>query len=337
MNALKLNIIVEFIFRNCRFSLDKLLCANICIAIFILPVHANENKIELEQKLVMAGDKLISQIVWPEESNKIGFKSMVIGDVFDIGDSKNTYPHDPSSNINVINPFNCHANSISPILECGFILWNDDSRYSKAHRDLGVAFGDKVNLSFNTILLKTPSNKEINSHKFGAGKIARIEITNDNPSPDFVTKSVRYFSDNLNAKPFVKTSYLKPEGVFSANCLKVIKRVEGKPISELSLKDNNSYEKCNNEASLRILTGKALSGRYVIYSWNEPESLYKVVISSSELKMNVGDAGTVILPSDVSIVIEINQIDKVVAWKKEIEKIEAEFETEKNNKSKSDF
>ena len=234
-------------------------------------------------------------------------------------------------------PFVCKFNGLLPLFECKMILWNNPKDYPQKLQDMNSAFGDSVKLQFNVLLQRAIGRTEINEKKYGSGQIESINITNERPSRDFVAKATSYFSEKLNSQPTVRTIYKNPTEVYSKKCIESARRIENKAISELSLKDQNELKKCEDEAALAILSGKAASGRQTVYTWKTSEGKANVTIGSSESTISIGGGMPQIESNSVIILIELNVKDAIATWVEGIKKIKAEYAKESGNKTKSDF
>ena len=314
------------------------------IALILLHHPASATDISSELLLensLPASNKFIESIIWPQESEKLGFKNLSIGDSFNLEDTQNIHAYvkerDSFSYNNPTIPFVCKFNGLAPLFECKMTLWNDPKNYPQKLQDMNSAFGDSVNLQFGVLLQRAIGRTEINEKKYGSGRILSIIITNNRPSHDFVAKATSYFSEKLNSQPTVRTIYKNPTEVYSKKCIESTKRIENKAISEMSLKDQNELKKCEYEASQAILSGKATSGRQTVYKWSPSKGRADVTIGSSESTISIGGDMSQISSNSVQILIELNAKDALATWGKSLKKIEAEYATESGNKTKSDF
>lgn len=178
--------------------------------------------VELFDKLLSAGNVLIESIKWPIGGEKLGFKDFSIGDSFNLnsGDvhayTKAFYSVPRQGEI-----FNCRLDGYMPLVRCRMM-------------PLQTAFGESVRLNFTVLLSRTLDKAGIEKNEFGAGRILSIEIENDKPSSDFLVKAKDFFSDKLNSKPKVHTTYKNATGIYSKKCIETISRIEKKPILALS-------------------------------------------------------------------------------------------------------
>jgi hypothetical protein len=294
----------------------------------------------LLEKSLPASNKFIESVNWPQEREKLGFKSLSLGDTFNLEDKgivhAYTNERDAVSMSGTTEPFTCKFTGLAPLFICKMRLYNNP-KFPQTLQDMTSAFGNSVELELTVLLQRAIGKTEINNKKYGSGRIVNITITNERPSRDFVARATSYFSEKFNSQPTVRTIYKNPTEVYSKICIESKKRIENKAASELSLKDQNDLKKCEEEATLVILSGKATSGRRTGYTWKPSEGRANVTITSSESNISIGGSTPQILSNSVQIKIELNLNNAGDIWLEDIKKVRMQHAAESGNKSKSDF
>jgi hypothetical protein len=293
----------------------------------------------LFEKSLPETNKFINSLVWPAEAEKIGFKSLLIGDSFNLDDFKNvrTYVYDRDSLATKGEPFVCKFVKVVPVFDCKMVLLSNSKDYSQKLKDMNTAFGEPIKLKFNVMLSNAITQAEIDKYVFGTGLIQEITITNDQSTRDFVLNAASYFTEKLNYQPKTKTIFKNPAEIYTKICTEIVKRVENKAVSTLSIKEQNELKKCEDEAALIVLSGKATSGKQTRYEWKSTEGKVHVVIISEESNLSIGTSTPQISSNSTSIYVGLNLRNSLAAWKDGIKKIKDDYAKESTTKSKTDF
>ena len=274
-----------------------------------------------------ADNQIIQSIQWPSIDDTIAFKSIFIGEKFNLeGNQVHLYVHEGSWNSipSQRTPFMCTPWYILQDYDKAVYLFNckiillEEHHYPQAIQAMTTAFGDSVQVSFGVILNRTlPKSEvmlpksEVKNGPLGHGRIFDIDLKNSDPATGFVARAVRYFSKKFSLKPVVRISYHNPHSVYSKECARQMLTIGDKSMSTLSLNDLAELKKCNSQATLAILSGKASSARTVTYFWEPPNKFYNVQVGSVET--NLDDQGGKLIPTvgNAEIFLQL-KIDKVM-------------------------
>lgn len=316
--------------------------AGLIVASFLQFHNASAENIpaSVYQRYMEAGNKFIASITWPSNAEKLGFKHLALGDNFDFsGPLIYSYVHDHQDAPNNAQPLLCQYKGewyAAPVVECSVIFWVGNS-YPEELMELKTAFGEYVKVKVGVFLNKTLSFEEINNRQFGQGRISSIKITNEKPLATYNKNAIDYFTDKLKVAPQTAATYQNPQQLYSKSCLTSTQKLENKPRQSWTVAEEKEAKKCEAEAMLAFLSGKANTVRTQVYSWTSSQKEYVAFLLSREVAVNAN--GTNLLSAQkTEITIKLGNIKSAEeAYHAELTKITAEWRGSANNSRKGDF
>lgn len=293
--------------------------------------------IGLRERGLFAGNDLITSFPWPTDIEKLGFKSIILGDEFNLqGSFVHAYTTERDSYFQNGKPFSCQFNDPKPIAICKVTIWSGRS-FPQDIADLNTAFGVPVKMNFMVLLSKVPTVADIAANKFGRGRIFSIEIRNSASDQAFIDRVMEFFTKKYNIQPTIVKTFKKPAEIYSAGCLESNNRIAKIPTINLSLNDKNELKRCDAEATNAIFSGKAFAGSNSTYKWQLSDKFYVVTLTSSETRISTGNGGYVMSSNNAQITIQPSADAQIQAYNVKLMNIIDEQAVKEEKSKKGDF
>jgi hypothetical protein len=274
-------------------------------------------KISALDRLYRTEHDIVASAPWPSAGPSIGFKTLVLGDDFDL-DGSYTYSYAlkdqeggymldllRGDGIGVgqykLKPAKCRLTIISAVnFECELT-----KGYPPENVDLNTAFGESVKVTIEVIPRTVITWDALQRRRFGVGRIEEIHIVATNPTPQFADRAIEHFTRLMGAAPMVVNQTQGADPVMSQDCVNAMQRIKKKPASSLTQEDHQTQTECGIQATNGLMAQKGKEETATVKYWKTADKLVTIAVASTEVRSTVSIAG---MTPPVSRTVEISLV-----------------------------